>query len=103
MSADAATSQARSTVEELIRAEIERRRDQLTLRERRFSIGSWVGEMAWLLWDPFDALLRRWQSDRVWGDLATGRISHGRAARELARIAQRQRTEDSAADPTLVP
>jgi poly-gamma-glutamate synthase PgsB/CapB len=103
MSADAATSQARSTVEELIRAEIERRRDQLTLRERRFSIGSWVGEMAWLLWDPFDALLRRWQSDRVWGDLATGRISHGRAARELARIAQRQRTEDSAAAPTLVP
>ncbi len=103
MRPDASTAQARGTAEETIRAELERRRELLEIRESTFSLRSWLGHAAWLLWDPFDALLRRWQTDRIWSDLANARISHARAARELARVAQRQRVEDSSAEPSLVP
>ncbi len=83
--------------------ELERRRGQLRLRVRAFSLRSWLGGMAWLVWDPFDALFRRWRADRVWSDLAAGRISHARAAKELADVAQRQRQEDSTPEPSLMP
>jgi poly-gamma-glutamate synthase PgsB/CapB len=103
MQADATTSQARSSVRDMISLELERRRGQLEIRERVFSLGSWLRDLVWLFWDPMDALYRRWRSDRIWQDLASGRISHARAARELARVAQRQRVEDSAAEPSLLP
>ena len=103
MGADSTTSQARSTVQDLVRGELERRRAQLEVRARHFSLRSWLGDMAWLVWDPIDALYRRWRSDRVWNDLATARISHVRAARELAKVAQRQRHEDSTPEPGLLP
>ncbi len=103
MTADATTSQARSTVRDLLETELERRQDLLEARARVFSAKEWLTRSAWLLWDPFDALLRRWQSDRVWTDLSANRISNANAARQLARIASRQRTDDSAGDASLLP
>jgi len=103
MNADSNTSQARATVQELVGTELERRRTQLQIRVHTFSLRSWLGGMAWLVWDPFDALFRRWRTDRIWADLATSRISHARAARELADVAQRQRQEDSTPEPSLMP
>ncbi len=103
MGADGNTSQARSSVQELVGSELERRRTQLQMRVQTFSLRSWVVDMAWLVWDPFDALFRRWHADRIWRDLAATRISHARAARELAKIAQRQRHEDASPETGLLP
>ena len=102
MNADTTTSQAQGTVQDMVMSELERRRSQLDVRESAFSLGSWVSNMAWLIWDPADALYRRWRTDRIWQDLSCGRISHARAARELTRVAQRQRVEDSVAEPSLL-
>ncbi len=102
MNADASTSQARSTVQDVVSTELERRRSLLEIRERVFSLRAWLGAMAWLIWDPADALFRRWRADRIWRDLAAGRISHARAARELTRVAQRQRVEDAAPEAGLM-
>jgi hypothetical protein len=103
MQSDAAGSQVQATVRERLEAELERRRGRRAGLIGRLSLRSRLGQALWGLWDPFDALWRRWVSDRIWSDLAQQRISHARAARELARLAARQRGEDSSTDAGLVP
>jgi hypothetical protein len=103
MTADPTTSQARGTVRDLMETEIERRRGLLEERARVFSARAWLARNAWAVWDPFDALLRRWQSDRIWADLAAHRISNARAAHQLAAIAGRQRADDSSGDSSMLP
>ncbi len=102
MGADSSTSQARASVQDLLQTELARRRSQLEIRERVFSLQAWAKDTAWLVWDPFDALLRRWKADRVWNDLANARISHARASRELSLIAQRQRVDDAAPETGMM-
>ncbi len=103
MSGDSANAQARSELSSAIDAELARRRQALATRQATFSPGAWIKEGLWSLWDPFDAIIRRWRSDRIWSDLTNQRISHDRAARELARIAVRQRGDDSPDDPAMLP
>ncbi|MSP56034.1 MAG: hypothetical protein EXR69_10580 [Myxococcales bacterium] len=43
------------------------------------------------LLDPFDSLLRRWEADRIFADLAAMRISHPGAARRLEELTDRQK------------
>ncbi len=103
MNTDGSTTQARTTVQDYVKSELERRRAQLQQREAVFSLMGWLQNTAWLVWDPFDALLRRWRADRIWLDLTAQRISHARAARELSLVSQRQRVEDSAPEPAMLP
>ncbi|MFH1466614.1 MAG: hypothetical protein ABIO70_19670 [Pseudomonadota bacterium] len=103
MQADAAGAQIQATVRERLEDEIERRRAEVGRGGGGRALRGGLLQWLWSLWDPFDALLRRWTSDRIWSDLAHQRISHPRAARELARIAARQRGEDSSKDAALVP
>ena len=103
MQADAAGSQVQTTVRERLEEELQRRRGLCSGGIGRSSLRYRLLHALWGLWDPFDALWRRWTSDRIWEDLAQRRISHTRAARELARLAGRQRGEDSSQDAALVP
>jgi len=102
MNPDAALSPARSAVRQTLVEELETRRELASRRAPVVSLKDRLFSWGWMVVDPFDALFRRWRSDRIWTDLAAQRISHARAARELARITDRQRGEVVSGDADLM-
>lgn len=81
-----------------VRALVEQIGDELAQREDKLAhgpettsdgIGKAVRRVLHMLWDPLDAILRRYDADRLFADLSAGRISHARAAVELRLLTER--------------